>query len=208
MWAEVGFALQDVAGQAAKAIGYKGVALRDEHGTSYLLLPGAELRLEERPERGNNLTFRQEQGGDKENSDNEISQEVFQTYLNDGIMKAVEKTVANEIGQYTNLDAMADPVAKDKARDELPYIKALLVQFNSRTIQKNVDYKDRYAAKIEYARRCFDNDERIKAGATRRMVGNEGQGNLHQNRNGTGSAEYKRGNGAAVQLVCSPSRGQ
>ena len=130
-----------------------------------------------------------------------ISQEVFQTYLNDGIMKAVEKTVAAEIGQYTNLDAMDDPVAKDKARDELPYIKALLVQFNSRTIQKNVDYKDRYAAKIEYARRCFDNDERIKAGATRRMVGNEGQGDLHQNRNGTGSAEYKRGNGAAVQRL-------
>ena len=151
--------------------------------------------------RENNFAARQEKGGEKENRDNEISQEVFQTYLNDGIMRSVEKTVADEIGQYTNLDAMADPVAKDKARDELPYIKALLVQFNSRTIQKNVDYKDRYAAKIEYARRCFDNDERIKAGATRRMVGNEGQGNLHQNRNGTGSAEYKRGNGAAVQRL-------
>ena len=151
--------------------------------------------------RENNFAARQEKGGEKENRDNEISQEVFRTYLNDGIMRSVERTVADEIGQYTNLDAMADPVAKDKARDELPYIKALLVQFNSRTIQKNVDYKDRYAAKIEYARRCFDNDERIKAGATRRMVGNEGQGDLHQNRNGTGSAEYKRGNGAAVQRL-------
>ena len=132
---------------------------------------------------------------------NRISQEVFQTYLNDGIMKSVEETVAAEIGEYVNLDAMADPVEKDKVRDHLPYIKALLVQFNSRTVQKNVDYKDRYAAKIEYARRCFDNDERIKAGATRQMVGNEGQGDLHQNRNGAGPAEHKRGNGAAVQRL-------
>ena len=132
---------------------------------------------------------------------NRISQEVFQTYLNDGIMKSVEETVAAEIGEYVNLDAMADPVEKDKVRDSLPYIKALLVQFNSRTVQKNVDYKDRYAAKIEYARRCFDNDERIKAGATRRMVGNEGQGDLHQNRNGAGPTEHKRGNGAAVQRL-------
>jgi hypothetical protein len=132
---------------------------------------------------------------------NRISQEVFQTYLNDGIMKAVEETVAAEIGEYVNLDAMADPVEKDKARDSLPYIKALLVQFNSRTVQKNVDYKDRYAAKIEYARRCFDNDERIKAGVTRQMVGNEGQGDLHQNRNGAGPTEHKRGNGAAVQRL-------
>ena len=132
---------------------------------------------------------------------NRISQEVFQTYLNDGIMKAVEETVAAEIGEYINLDAMADPVEKDKVRDSLPYIKALLVQFNSRTVQKNVDYKDRYAAKIEYARRCFDNDERIKVGVTRQMVGNEGQGDLHQNRNGAGPTEHKRGNGAAVQRL-------
>ncbi len=132
---------------------------------------------------------------------NRISQEVFQTYLNDGIMKSVEETVAAEIGEYVNLDTMADPVEKDKVRDSLPYIKALLVQFNSRTVQKNVDYKDRYAAKIEYARRCFDNDERIKAGVTRQMVGNEGQGDLHQNRNGAGPTEHKRGNGAAVQRL-------
>lgn len=127
----------------------------------------------------NSFAARQEKGGDRENRDNEISQEVFQTYLNDGIMRSVEKTVAAEIGQYTNLDAMADPVAKDKARDELPYIHKMLADFNLTVVQKNKKYKDRLAAKIEYARRCFDNDERIQSRIVRQMDGNEGQGDVY-----------------------------
>lgn len=127
----------------------------------------------------NNFAARQEKGGDRENRDNEISQEVFRTYLNDGIMRSVEKTVADEIGQYTNLDAMADPVAKDKARDELPYIHKMLADFNLTVVQKNKKYKDRLAAKIEYARRCFDNDERIQSRIVRQMDGNEGQGDVY-----------------------------
>ena len=129
--------------------------------------------------RENNFAARQEKGGDRENRDNEISQEVFRTYLNDGIMRSVEKTVADEIGQYTNLDAMADPVAKDKARDELPYIHKMLADFNLTVVQKNKKYKDRLAAKIEYARRCFDNDERIQSRIVRQMDGNEGQGDVY-----------------------------
>lgn len=127
----------------------------------------------------NNFAARQEKGGDRENRDNEISQEVFRTYLNDGIMRSVEKTVADEIGQYTNLDAMADPVVKDKARDELPYIHKMLADFNLTVVQKNKKYKDRLAAKIEYARRCFDNDERIQSRTVRQMDGNEGQGDVY-----------------------------
>ena len=127
----------------------------------------------------NNFAARQEKGGDRENRNNEISQEVFRTYLNDGIMRSVEKTVADEIGQYTNLDAMADPVAKDKARDELPYIHKMLADFNLTVVQKNKKYKDRLAAKIEYARRCFDNDERIQSRIVRQMDGNEGQGDVY-----------------------------
>lgn len=127
----------------------------------------------------NNFAARQEKGGERENRDNEISQEVFRTYLNDGIMRSVEKTVADEIGQYTNLDAMDDPVAKDKARDELPYIHKMLADFNLTVVQKNKKYKDRLAAKIEYARRCFDNDERIQSRIVRQMDGNEGQGDVY-----------------------------
>ena len=108
-----------------------------------------------------------------------ISQEVFQTYLNDGIMKSVEETVAAEIGEYVNLDAMADPVEKDKVRDHLPYIRKMLADFNLMVVQKNKKYKDRLAAKIEYARRCFDNDERIQSRIVRQMDGNEGQGDVY-----------------------------
>ncbi len=190
--------------------GYDGI--QDEGGKHYeakhtVYIPFEPTQIKSVDNNGNfdpadaNI-YHQEAGRETaEERANRISQEVFQTYLNDGIMKSVEETVAAEIGEYVNLDAMADPAEKDKARDHLPYIKALLVQFNSRTVQKNVDYKDRYAAKIEYARRCFDNDERIKAGVTRQMVGNEGQGDLHQNRNGAGPTEHKRGNGAAVQRL-------
>ena len=108
-----------------------------------------------------------------------ISQEVFQTYLNDGIMKSVEETVAAEIGEYVNLDAMDDPVEKDKVRDHLPYIRKMLADFNLMVVQKNKKYKDRLAAKIEYARRCFDNDERIQSRIVRQMDGNEGQGDVY-----------------------------
>ena len=126
---------------------------------------------------------------------NRISQEVFQTYLNDGIMKAVEETVAAEIGEYVNLDAMADPVEKDKARDSLPYIRKMLVWFNQKQIQENPDYKDFYAVKIEYARRCFDHDERIQSRLVKSTDRNEGQRRINQNRDGAVSGHDTRRSG-------------
>lgn len=68
-------------------------------------------------------------------------------------MKAVEETVAAEIGQYVNLDAMVDPVEKDKARDSLPYIKEMLVESNSRITQTKVYYKNRYATFLSFIER-------------------------------------------------------
>ena len=121
-----------------------------------------------------------------------ISQEVFQTYLNDGIMKSVEETVAAEIGEYVNLDAMADPVEKDKVRDSLPYIRKMLVWFNQKQIQENPDYKDFYAVKIEYARRCFDHDERIQSRLVKSTDRNEGQRRINQNRDGAVSGHDTR----------------
>ncbi len=86
---------------------------------------------------------------------------VFDKYLNDGIMQMVRETVAKEIGEHVDLAEMSDPVKRDAARGRLPYIRKMLVWFNTSAIQNNQAYKDRYAAKIEYARRCFDNDSRI-----------------------------------------------
>lgn len=91
--------------------------------------------------------------GDSEQRESVISQEVFDTYLNDGIMKAVEETVAAEIGQYVNLDAMVDPVEKDKARDSLPHIKQMLAESNSRITQTKVYYKNRYATFLPFIER-------------------------------------------------------
>lgn len=42
--AELSWELQRVRGRVAAALGFSAVEMSDEHGTSYLVLPGAELR--------------------------------------------------------------------------------------------------------------------------------------------------------------------
>ena len=100
---------------------------------------------------------------DMADSDNEsrISDAVFQKYLNDGIMEMVRDRVSAEIAEHVNLADMADPVKRDAARDSLPSIKKMLVWYNQNIVQDNEAYKNRLAVRIEYARRCFDLDERI-----------------------------------------------
>lgn len=114
--------------------------------------------------------------------DNEsaIDQKVFDEYLNEGIMKIVSETVEEEIGEYIDLSKMNDPVARDEARDKLPSIRKMLVWYNQNTVQNNSAYKDRLAVRIEYARRCFDNDERIKTEVVRQTDGNYRQRREHR----------------------------
>lgn len=126
-----------------------------------------------------------------------ISKAVFDKYLNDGIMQMVCDTVAREIGENVNLADMSDPVKRDAARDQLPYIRKMLVWFNTSTIQNNQAYKDRLATKIEYARRCFDNDERIRSqyGEVRPSDGDNRQRRINQTGNGVVSQNDQRGSG-------------
>ncbi|MBR2520538.1 MAG: hypothetical protein IKE46_12265, partial [Selenomonadaceae bacterium] len=109
--------------------------------------------------------------------DNEdaISQRLFDEYLTEGIMNTVSATVEKEIGEYVDLSKMSDPVARDEARDKLPSIRKMLVWYNQNAVQNNSAYKDRLAVRIEYARRCFDNDGRIQNEAVRQTDGNYGQ---------------------------------
>ena len=123
-------------------------------------LPSAKYSLDNREGRGDN--------------EDRISKAVFDKHLNDGIMKMVEERVRKEIGEHVDFAAMSDPVARDAARDGLPYIKKMLTDFNLTAIQKNPAYRDRLAVKIEYARRCFDHDERVNQyGAVRQMDGHD-----------------------------------
>ena len=119
-------------------------------------------------------------------SDNEdrISKAVFDTYLNDGIMQMVRGRVREEIGAHVDLDEMGDPVKRDAARDSLPYIRQMLTHYNIIKAQKmKPAYIDRYAVKIEYARRCFDNDSRIR----REAAGGVGQ---HDRQRDVGETRY------------------
>lgn len=118
--------------------------------------------------------------------DNEtrVSDRVFQKYLNPGIMDMVEETVSKEIGEYVDLSQMSDPVARDKARDSLPYIRKMLTHYNILKAQKaKVEILNRYAVKVEYARRCFDNDDRIRREAVRAVGQHDGQSNVGETRN-------------------------
>ena len=128
-------------------------------------LPSAKYSLDNREGRGDN--------------EDRISEAVFDKHLNDGIMKMVEEQVRKEIGEHVDFAAMSDPVARDAARDGLPYIKKMLVQYNIIKAQKmNPAYADRYAVMIEYARRCFDNDSRVGREAARGLGQNDGQGRM------------------------------
>ena len=107
------------------------------------------------------------------NNEDEISQRFFDKYLTDGIMKMKKDTIEKEIGEYADLSKMSDPVARDEARDNLPYIRKLLTWYNQKTVQNNPEFKNHFAARIEYARRCFDDDERIRAESAKQITGNE-----------------------------------
>ena len=110
-------------------------------------------------------------------SDN-VSEKVFDKYLNDGLKQIVEETVSNEIGEHVDISKMSDPIARDEARDKLPYIHKMLTWYNQ--LKGKPSYQDHFAARIEYARRCFDNDSRIRNEAVRQINGNEGQNRKYQ----------------------------
>ena len=122
---------------------------------------------------------------DNQQAENDnISRDVFDQYLNKGIKTMVKDTVEKEIGKHVNIADMSDPVKKDEARDSLPYIKDMLGKYNYLKGQgKRQDYIDRMAVKIEYARRCFDNDERIRNEAIRPMERMQREGAIHQANN-------------------------
>ena len=143
---------------------------------------------------------------DMADGDNEsrISDAVFQKYLNDGIMEMVRDRVSAEIAEHVNLADMADPIKRDAARDRLPYIREMLVHYNDQLVQNNPAYKNRMAAKIEYARRCFDNDPRIQHGDVRPMDGHSGQRGVYEARQGTVSGSNGE---ASVRPVRRVARG-
>ena len=70
-------------------------------------------------------------------NEDRISKAVFGKYLNDGIMQMVRDIVAREIGEHVDLAEMSDPVKRDAERDQLPYIRKMLVWFNTSAIQNN-----------------------------------------------------------------------
>lgn len=143
---------------------------------------------------------------DMADGDNEsrISDAVFRKYLNEGIMEIVREKVSAEIAEHVNLADMADPVKRDAARDRLPYIREMLVHYNDQLVQNNPAYKNRMAAKIEYARRCFDNDPRIQHGDVRPMDGHSGQRGVYEARQGTVSGSNGE---ASVRPVRRVARG-
>ena len=95
--------------------------------------------------------------------DTPVAQEVFDTYLTDGLKQSTRDIISKQIGEnIKDFDALQAPVQMDRAFADLPFVKKLRVEYNSNDIQNNERYKNRYAVRYEYARRCFINDNRIR----------------------------------------------
>lgn len=154
----------------------------------------------ERPARtGNQKKYSVEGVANQEEADyneDKVSKAVFDKYLNDGIMQMVKETVAKEIGEHVDLAKMDDPVARDAARDRLPYIRKMLTHYNILKGQnKGAAYLDRYAAKNEYARRCFDNDSSIGGKVAGGVGQYDGQSNVDSSRHENHAESVQGGSG-------------
>lgn len=172
--------IKDAAGRLLRVI--RGV---DHAGDVFRRVESGEVW--ERPARTGNQKKYSVEGVENQQeagyNEDKVSKAVFDKYLNDGIMQMVRETVAKEIGEHVDLAKMNDPVARDAARDRLPYIRKMLIHYNILKGQKKgVAYLDRYAAKIEYARRCFDNDSRIGGKVAGGVGQYDGQGNVDLSR--------------------------
>lgn len=159
------------------------LASRELHANAVLANGDALMQAEKNPV---------DNGQGKADNEDEIANAVFDRYMTEGIKNIIEGKVSQEIGEHVNFDEMNDPVKRDEARDSLPYIRHMLTNYNTNYIQKNEAYKNRLACKIEYARGCFENDERVNEhGTVRPLDGHGGQGGVRQ----TGDAAVSRSNG-------------
>ena len=127
-----------------------------------------------------------------------VSEKIFDKYFKTEAQKdVVRNKVSEEIAQYVDISKMSDPVARDEARDKLPYIKDLLTKYNqTKHLNIKPEHRDFLAVKIEYARRCFDNDERIRNEAIRQVDGNTRQEGIHRTDNETVSRSRQEKSGA------------
>ena len=113
--------------------------------------------------------------------DGSIDRAVFDEYLNEGSMQIIREEIYKQISENPSFD-----------REDLPYIKRLRVYHNQLKSKElpNKNYCDRAAVALEYARRCFDNDERIQQdGRIRPVASDNGQGGAYQT-----DSDYLSGN--------------
>ena len=103
--------------------------------------------------------------------DKKEAQQVFNKYLTQGLKDLTRQTIEKEItDNIKDFEKLNDPVELDKALNNLPSMKQLRQRFQQRLVQTNPAYKNRMAARYEYARRCFLNDSRIRDRFIRPMV--------------------------------------
>ena len=145
----------------------------DKEGVEYSIEENKDensIDNSEEKDNNNNIEF---------DGDTTISQRVFDTYLNDELKKVVREQVSKEIEEnIDNFEKLLDPVEMDRSFAKLPSINRMRTWFNTNSVQKNPNYKDRLAAKYEYARRCFLNDKRITNGLIRQADNGNQQGGV------------------------------
>jgi hypothetical protein len=113
---------------------------------------------------------------EKSNAGDEYSEAVrfFNENLSDSERYDIENEVRKGIDNL-NLSALKEPWEIDDARERILQIKSLNVMYNQTSLRTPKE-RDTLAIKIEFARRCFENDARILGQASYQSSGGRGQG--------------------------------
>lgn len=131
--------------------------------------------------------------------DGSIDRAVFDKYLNEEVMEVVRNSVASAIKQEVDLAAITNTASMADARDRLSYIQKLEARFNTSTVQSREDYKSRYASLVEYARRCFENDDQIRGRYVLQMGADGRQGGIYQAGNEARPESDRAGDGGKLR---------
>ena len=103
--------------------------------------------------------------------DDNIVNELFDEYLTPELKKSLNKLVPLQVASLeNNISEIKDENSYINIRESLQYINALNNNFHYNKIQKNENIKRVISTALEYARRLFDNDERIRKRVNMQMV--------------------------------------
>lgn len=94
--------------------------------------------------------------------DGNIGRAVFDKYLKEGQMESIRNIIDREIASNVDLAKISNLATMVDAREKLKPIRIMDSRFKSSKAQNDKKMMDLLSCVLEYARRCFDNDDRVR----------------------------------------------